>query len=222
MAPIATSPPRRASPPIVTPKAARPGQNNTSGNKLLSPEEASIDGDLKGTEGKKSLFQAFNPYHNPGADDIQELDSNEARYAHEGLKPSFPKDLVYEPYEPIYDVQDRGLFAEKSKANLLSACSKVTDLNVHIGTELEGIQVKQLSDAQKDELALLVAERGVVVLRDQDLTGEEFRNWGRYFGPQQRPLHQHSSSGVPKQRGLDELHVVWHDEKMRPTDTSYT
>jgi hypothetical protein len=31
-----------------------------------------------------------------------------------------------------------------------------------------GVQLSELTDAQKNELALLVAERGVVVFRDQD------------------------------------------------------
>ncbi|KDN52046.1 TauD-domain-containing protein [Tilletiaria anomala UBC 951] len=201
MAPISTSPSRRG------------------GNPRPNPEEGSKAADLKGTEGKASLFQSFNPYHNAGADDIPD---EEEDYKHAGLKPAFPKDLVYEPYEPIHGVRDRGLFADRSKASLLKACSDVTDLTVNIGTELHGVDVLSLSPAQKDELALLVAERGVVVLRNQKLTGEQLRDWGRYFGPPERPLHQHPSSGVPKQRGLDELHVVWHEETMRPSEASYS
>jgi sulfonate dioxygenase len=202
MAPVANSPPRRASPPPANRKAAA---------------ESSKEAGLKGTEGKKSLFQSFNPYFNPHSTTDADDD-----YEHADLKPAFPRDLYYEPYEPIHGVQERGVFADKTKRNLLGACTKIEDLTVNIGTELSGFQVLDLNDAQKDELALLIHERGVVVLRDQNMTGEQFRDWGKYFGPAERPLHQHISSGVPKKRGLDELHVVWHDESMRPSDISYT
>ena len=42
----------------------------------------------------------------------------------------------------------------------------------NIGTEVRGIQLSQLTDKQKDEMALYVAERGVVVFRDQDFVDQ--------------------------------------------------
>lgn len=57
-----------------------------------------------------------------------------------------------------------------------------TDTNV-LGTEIHGIQLNQLTDQQKDELALLVAERGVVFFRDQDINIHEQIELGRYYGP---------------------------------------
>jgi sulfonate dioxygenase len=44
----------------------------------------------------------------------------------------------------------------------------VKRLTPRIGSEIDGIQLSQLNDAQKNELALLIAERGVVVFRNQD------------------------------------------------------
>jgi len=41
-------------------------------------------------------------------------------------------------------------------------------MSPYIGTEIRGIQVSQLSKEGLDELALLVAERKVVVFRNQD------------------------------------------------------
>ena len=41
-------------------------------------------------------------------------------------------------------------------------------LTPRIGTEIKGLQLSALNDAQKNDLALLLAERGVVVFRDQD------------------------------------------------------
>jgi alpha-ketoglutarate-dependent taurine dioxygenase len=37
----------------------------------------------------------------------------------------------------------------------------VTKLTPRIGTEIKGVQLSELTDIQKDELALLIAERGV-------------------------------------------------------------
>lgn len=50
------------------------------------------------------------------------------------------------------EVTDRGLFADKEKRNLLSAASRVITLCPAIGTEIHGVDLRQLSDAQKDEL----------------------------------------------------------------------
>ena len=65
-------------------------------------------------------------------------------------QPSFPK-LSWEPLEEV-EVVDRGLSADPSKADLFRAASKVTHLTPAIGTEILGIDLRQLSDTQKDEL----------------------------------------------------------------------
>lgn len=73
---------------------------------------------------------------------------------------------------------DRGSFADPEKKSLLSAAKSVTDLTPALGTEIIGLDLRQLSSSQKDELyvkahivsfnysqlhsALLIAERGVV------------------------------------------------------------
>jgi sulfonate dioxygenase len=44
------------------------------------------------------------------------------------------------------------------RSSLLSAATAVIELTPYIGTQLEGIQLSELTDLQKDELALLVAE----------------------------------------------------------------
>ncbi|CAO1623623.1 unnamed protein product [Jaminaea pallidilutea] len=173
---------------------------------------------------KKSMPKAFNPYHNPFSAEDTEADR---QYPWPHLKPTFPKDIITGEYQPIHDFVDRGTFADPEKRNLYSVVTKSDQLSVNIGTELSGFQVRDLNDAQKDDLAALVAERGVVVLRDQDLAADQLVNFGRYFGPKERPLHQHPSSGVPRARvmngtSLDNVHTIWHDENMRPTGTLYT
>lgn len=77
---------------------------------------------------------------------------------------------------------DPGSRADKEKKALFGAATKVTDLTTNIGTEIEGLQLKDLTDQQKDELALLIAERSVVFFRDQDLSPQNQKALGEWFG----------------------------------------
>ncbi|KAH8910347.1 alpha-ketoglutarate-dependent sulfonate dioxygenase [Coniochaeta sp. PMI_546] len=100
----------------------------------------------------------------------------------------------YRPARPLYlqdaykirneevPFEDAGARADKSKKNLFAAATKVTNLTTHIGTEIEGLQLKDLTPEQKDELALLIAERSVVFFRDQDLTPQQQRELGEWYG----------------------------------------
>jgi hypothetical protein len=100
----------------------------------------------------------------------------------------------YRPNRPLYlqDVynirnedrphHDAGARADNSKSTLLSAATKVTDLTAYIGTEIEGLQLKDLTNQQRDELALLIAERSVVFFRDQDISPQQQRELGEYYG----------------------------------------
>jgi sulfonate dioxygenase len=97
-----------------------------------------------------------------------------------------PNPLVEELEPP----KDRAFFADATKKNLLNAASKVTQLTPFIGTELEGIQLSQLTDSQKDELALLAAERGVVFFRNQDITIDQQYELTKHFGLQDRDPNQ--------------------------------
>jgi hypothetical protein len=71
---------------------------------------------------------------------------------------------------------------DKSKSALLGAAKEVIHLTKHIGTEIVGLQLKDLTDQQKDELALLIAERSVVFFRDQDITPQQQKALGEHFG----------------------------------------
>jgi sulfonate dioxygenase len=83
--------------------------------------------------------------------------------------------------------------ANKEKPNLLPRNDpnvQATKLTPVIGTEIRGLQLSELNDSQKDELALLLAERGVVIFRGQDFKDigvERQKAFGHYFGP----LHIH-------------------------------
>ena len=100
----------------------------------------------------------------------------------------------YRPAKPLYlqDVQkirdyhrehvEPGARADPAKDALFSAAEKVTDLTAHIGTEIVGLQLKDLSDQQKDELGLLIAERSVVFFRDQDISPQQQKALGEWYG----------------------------------------
>lgn len=100
----------------------------------------------------------------------------------------------YRPSRPLYldDVYnvrnyhrehvDPGSRADPEKKALLSAAKEVIPLTRHIGTEIVGLQLKDLTDQQKDELALLIAERSVVFFRDQDISPQQQKDLGEYFG----------------------------------------
>jgi hypothetical protein len=101
-------------------------------------------------------------------------------YPERPAKPLYLDDAVSIRNEEREHV-DAGARADKSKSALLSA-AKVIHLTSHIGTEIVGLQLKDLTDQQKDELALLIAERSVVFFRDQDITPQEQKKLGEHFG----------------------------------------
>lgn len=102
-------------------------------------------------------------------------------YPYRPSRPLFLDD-VYKIRNIERPYTDPGSRADREKKSLLSAATKVTDLTTHIGTEIEGLQLKDLTDQQKDELALLIAERSVVFFRDQDLSPQQQMALGDWFG----------------------------------------
>ncbi|KAE8909564.1 hypothetical protein PF005_g25144 [Phytophthora fragariae] len=122
-----------------------------------------------------------------------------AAFTHPELLSEFPT-KTYDPI-PVLPYEDRALKADPTFKNLL-ADATVTHLEPKIGTEISGLQLHELTDAQKDELALLVAQRGVVFFRDQKISIEEQLDLGRYYGP----LHDHQTVGHAK--GIPQVHVV--------------
>lgn len=98
---------------------------------------------------------------------------------------------------------DAGSRADKSKSALLSAAKEVIHLTAHIGTEIVGLQLKDLTDQQRDELALLIAERSVVFFRDQDLTPQEQKKLGEHFGE----VEVHPQ--VPHVPGVPGVTIIW-------------
>ncbi|KAG6577869.1 Poly ADP-ribose [Phytophthora cinnamomi] len=120
-------------------------------------------------------------------------------FEHPELKSVYPA-TTYDPI-PVLPYEDRALHADPTFKNLLKDAT-VTHLAPKIGTELSGVQLHELSDVQRDELALLVAHRGVVFFRDQEINIDQQLELGRYYGP----LHVHQNLGHPE--GHPEVLVV--------------
>jgi sulfonate dioxygenase len=140
----------------------------------------------------------------PGRTSIQKHDDT---YEYEDLRPRFPV-LHWDPLTEV-PYHDKGLLGDPNFANLLSAASGVRDYNPKIGTEVSGVDLANLTDAQKNDLARLIATRGVVFFRNQKNFGiEQQRELGQYFGE----LHKHATTAVPKREGLEDVHVVFTGE----------
>lgn len=106
-----------------------------------------------------------------------------------------------------YDVPfvDRGSQADPEKKALFGAAKEVINLTDKVGTEIVGLQLEDLTNQQKDELALLVAERVVVFFRDQKLSPTAQWELGDYYGN----VEKHPQ--VPHVTGLPGATVIWVD-----------
>ncbi|QLG72288.1 hypothetical protein HG535_0C06430 [Zygotorulaspora mrakii] len=134
-----------------------------------------------------------------------------------------------EKYGPLefHEYHDPALRADPEFSNLFPE-DRVDQLEIKkvtpkLGVEVGGIQLTNLSDAAKDELALLVAQKGVVILKDQNIAekGPEYAaEFGKHFGK----LHIHQTSGHPA--NVPELHITFRrpdaEEFSRVFDDSIT
>ena len=102
-------------------------------------------------------------------------------YPYRPSRPLYLDDVysIRDYYRPHVDPATR---ADPQKKALFSAAEKVVDLTKHIGTEIIGLQLKDLNNKQRDELGLLIAERSVVFFRDQDITPQQQKELGEWFG----------------------------------------
>lgn len=112
-------------------------------------------------------------------------------------------DAKYEPYT-VFKATERGKGADAAFPDLLAGAT-IDDICANIGAEVKGVQLSKLTDAGKDQLALLVAQKKVVAFRDQDFADlpiQEALDFAEYFGPS----HIHPASGAPK--GYPKVHLV--------------
>lgn len=138
-------------------------------------------------------------------------------YEFKDLKPCFP-DVHWPPLAEV-PYSDKGLLGDPEYTDLFAGATDVIDYNPKIGTEVLGVSLKTLTDAQKNDLARLVAHRGVVWFRNQaDFTIEDQLELGRYFGT----LHKHATTSMPKRKGLEEVHVIYTDGSSKDQRAVFT
>ncbi|KAF5312610.1 hypothetical protein D9619_003470 [Psilocybe cf. subviscida] len=131
----------------------------------------------------------------------------EYKYAH--LMPVFSQDR-YPPLTPFEHVDPghRALSHLNPRA-FLDGATNIDELTPHLGTEVTGVNLAELDSTGRDQLALEVARRGLMVFRDQedfiDRGLEFYKQWGSHFGR----LHIHPTSGHPE--GYPEVHLVYRD-----------
>jgi sulfonate dioxygenase len=115
-------------------------------------------------------------------------------------EPEFDPDIVYPPYEVI-PYTDPG---HKATGKPIEGAT-YSKLTPKLGTELSGRQLSSFTDAEKNELALLAAQRGLVILKGQDWAGigpEKQLAFAKYFGrPHIHPVSSHI-------KGHPEFHLV--------------
>jgi len=137
----------------------------------------------------------------------------------------YTKEYPYYPLAPVYkqDVEtirtdrkeyvDPATRADPEKKALFAAAKSVRHLGYHLGTELIGLQLKDLNNQQRDELALLIAERTVVFVRDQDISPQEQKELGLYLGDGEIEVHPQAPQ-VPNVGGG--VSLIWE-----PANTNY-
>lgn len=154
---------------------------------------------------KKTFIPGFTNYLNAAPDEPYEWDQ---------FTPVFP-DVKWDPIQPGIPYEDKGLLGDPTYSRLLEGATEVFDYTQKIGTEIRGVQLKDLTDDQKNDLARLLAYRGVVFFRDQEGFDIDTQlELGRYWGK----LHKHATTMLPK-NGLEEVHVV-HTTKNSKNQTA--
>ncbi|GAA5986154.1 hypothetical protein JCM11641_004729 [Rhodosporidiobolus odoratus] len=132
-------------------------------------------------------------------------------YPYSHFLPTFDAQLKLQPLEPFTHI-DPGLKAlQGSQPRSFLEEAEVDDCTPRFGSEVSGVQLSQLDARGRQQLALYVAQRGVVAFRDQDFLDKDpewmLGDWATFFG---RP-HIHPCSGAPE--GYPEFHLVYRDAK---------
>ncbi|OCF72416.1 hypothetical protein I204_06795 [Kwoniella mangroviensis CBS 8886] len=140
-------------------------------------------------------------------------------YKYKRFLPTFDQKTKYKPLTP-FEHHDPGLDALKHEnpREFLDGAI-VTSLSPNFGSEVEGIQLSNLDARGKSQLALFVAQRGVIAFRDQDFIDQspewQLNEWGKTFGR----LHIHPTSGAPER--YPEFHLVYRDAAPKKGLPSY-
>ncbi|KAK4706102.1 sulfonate dioxygenase, partial [Phenoliferia sp. Uapishka_3] len=131
------------------------------------------------------------------------------RYKYARFLPAFDTSLHYPPLKP-FDHIDPGFAAltDPTPRSFLDA-GEVAEVTPDLGSEVSGVQLHRLNARERSQLALFVAQRGVVAFRDQEFVDQDpewqLHDFGATFGR----LHIHPTSAHP--RDFPEFHLVYRD-----------
>jgi sulfonate dioxygenase len=136
---------------------------------------------------------------------VAEETSQRTKYAQ--YLPNWDK-IWFDPLTP-FEYQDPALrVKDTTLPNLLTKGTKVSHIQPMLRSTVEGVQLTDLSESGKDELAYLISQRKVVVFPDQDLIDagpakqQEFMN---HFG---KPNYQPVSGTI---QGNPGFHIIHRD-----------
>lgn len=131
-------------------------------------------------------------------------------YPYDYLRPVHPTTpITWDDLEP-FEHHDKALLADPTNnyKNLFRSAVSVKHLTSKIGTEVVGVNLADLDDVQRNELALLIARRVVVFFRHQtEVDPYKLLDLGRYYGR----LHKHPNGPLVKayQHDLEEVLPIW-------------
>ena len=106
-----------------------------------------------------------------------------------------------------FDYLEHGKDADPTLSHLLDQSTETTHITPATGSEVVGVQLSSLSSQGKDELALFVAQRKVVVFPNQDFVDlpiPQILDYCSYFG--RFSIHPVG----PVAEGYPEIHIAHH------------
>ena len=90
----------------------------------------------------------------PGYTTLAQVPSQDIEYEHEDYRPSFP-DVQWPPLEEV-PYTDKGILEDARCKHLLKHVTDVFNYTIKIGTEISRVLLKDLTDIQKNDLAMLI------------------------------------------------------------------
>ena len=110
-------------------------------------------------------------------------------YPYSNFLPAFDN-ITYGPLEPFAHIDPgmRALEREREGKDPLEflAGAQISPLTPALGDEVDGVDLCSLDSNGRDQLALQVARRGLLVFRNQEKflskNAEWFKSWGTHFG----------------------------------------
>ena len=130
-------------------------------------------------------------------------------YKYARFLPHYDPNFKLPPLEPFEHIDPGHAALNDPNPRSFLDSAKVQNITPKFGSEVSGIQLSQLDSHGKSQLALYVAQRGVVIFRDQDFIDQppewQLNEWGKTFGR----LHVHPTSGQPKE--FPEYHLIYRD-----------